>query len=179
MGALVLAQPDLMVPARDTWQHAGLACAILASPMGGWNGYVQLPPGTPRTIGRYSLPTPLELTYGPDPDGWVGFDTGHPWDVWAPDDDSPPYPPTWAQVPPAELPVLLPELARMRRRFQQLSAQLPGATTWTLPRLHALVDHFAERLATTPPDTRTCRGCGQPLTVDVDEAPICDDCWRS
>jgi hypothetical protein len=70
--ALVSAQPRWMPAAREVWEHAGLRCAIVASPLGGWNGYVQLPPGHPwrRRAGPIG-----DLSYGPTAEGWVGFGT--------------------------------------------------------------------------------------------------------
>jgi hypothetical protein len=147
-GALVRAQPDMAIPAREAWEHAGLRCAIVASPMGGWNGYVQLPPGSRwRRTGWLEVPDlGVSLTWGPDPDGWVGFDTGHATDAWAPDDDSPPYLPSWAAAAGFTLPppAVLAEVAVLRRR---LAASLPGHTIWTLPRLRAAAEQLAERLA--------------------------------
>lgn len=65
----------------------GLAWAVCRS---GWpwaaNGYVRLPEGHIARQVDYDrlgfLPVPGGLTYGPDRDGWVGFDTGHPHDRW-------------------------------------------------------------------------------------------------
>lgn len=153
MGELVRAQPPMIMAARETWEHAGLRCAIVASPMGGWCGYVQLPPGSAwRRAGWMEIPLDgpggYPLTWGPDGDGWVGFDTAHAGDAWAPDDDSPPYQPAWwpatGQEPPPELRAsMLEGIARLRR----LTAGSLGGTFWTLPKLRAKVEDLAERLA--------------------------------
>jgi hypothetical protein len=144
MGELVRGQPRMAVPARETWLHAGLRCAIVASPMGGWNGYVQLPLGS-RWRWAGWLDVPIDgLTWGPDPDGWVGFDTGHAWDAWAPDDDSPPYQPAWWPGPPGPVPDHIVAALRLLRRQ---TATMLGGTTWTLRRLRRKVEDLAERLA--------------------------------
>ena len=148
MGALVVAQPAMARPAREAWERAGVRCAIVASPMGGWNGYVQLPWGHPWRA-RDWLEVPLPgCTWGPDDRGWVGFDTGHAWDAWAPDDDSPPHLPAWLTAgqflggPDPEVAQAAAEhLAQLRRR---VAASLPGHRTWTLPRLRAEVELWAD-----------------------------------
>jgi hypothetical protein len=139
--ALVPAQPRWMRAARDAWEHAGLRCAIVASPLGGWNGYVQLPPCHPWRA-RAWLDLPGDLTWGPDGDGWVGFDTAHAGDAWHPDDDHPPY---WPFPDPAQLvpPAALQAIAELRR---QLALSI-GNQLWTLPRLRGEVERLAERLA--------------------------------
>jgi hypothetical protein len=146
--ALVSAQPRWMPAARECWEHAGLRCAIVASPIGGWNGYVQLPWGHPwRACGWLATPLGDGLSFGPSAEGWVGFDTGHAADAWHPDDDSPPYVPGWAveQGWPAEVPVA-DALERMRALRRQLALSL-GGELWTLPRLRAHVELLAELLA--------------------------------
>ncbi|KAA8828143.1 hypothetical protein [Bifidobacterium myosotis] len=42
-----------------------------------WNGYVNLPEGHPwRRLEDWQIPADVHggITYGPDPDGWIGFD---------------------------------------------------------------------------------------------------------
>jgi hypothetical protein len=150
MGELVRAQPWVLHPARECWVHAGLRCAIVASPLGGWNGYVQLPPGSTWRR-RDFLELPVDgLTYGPDPDGWVGFDTGHAWETWAPDDDQPGYMPAWlvdqgATPPPGG--AVDHGLQVLRRVRAELARSVPWGVTWTLPMLRARVEALAVRLA--------------------------------
>jgi hypothetical protein len=147
MGELLSAQPRWMPAARECWEHAGLRCAVIASPIGGWNGYVQLPWGHPwRARGWLDEELlAVGLTWGPSEDGWVGFDTAHAGDAWHPDDDAPPYEPAWWPWPaPHELAAEVAEgLARLRR----LAAGSLGRELWTLPRLRAKVDQLAEVLA--------------------------------
>jgi hypothetical protein len=69
------------------WEAHGLECTIRDSGMGFFNGYVRLPAdhvahdATYDQINR-SIRAHGGLTYGPDADGWVGFDTGHAGDYW-------------------------------------------------------------------------------------------------
>lgn len=89
-------------PLAEAWVTlAGLEGFIVLSAMHGVNGYVRLPEDAIERAGKlvvvddsYScleietIPAPGGLTYGPDRAGWVGFDTGHAWDVWL-DPDKP------------------------------------------------------------------------------------------
>lgn len=97
-------------PAIQLWSHAGLHCAIYWGHCG-FNGYVQLPPGhverefaeayaevkrqdheaDPDPLFPWYIPSGYDaisaethggLTYGPDEQGWVGFDTSHACDDW-------------------------------------------------------------------------------------------------
>lgn len=85
--------PDLPFIERDaieTWEHKGVRCVIRAG-FCALNGYVRLPTSM-RDLWRSNdvagdvLPAPGWITYGPDKDGFVGFDTAHFNDYWAPDD---------------------------------------------------------------------------------------------
>lgn len=98
-------------PAIKLWTHAGLNCAIYWG-RSSFNGYVQLPPGhverefaeaytevkrqdfeaEPDPLWRRFIPSGYDLvsaeahgglTYGPDEQGWVGFDTAHYMDDWS------------------------------------------------------------------------------------------------
>jgi hypothetical protein len=68
-----------------TWTHEGIECAMGRSFMVGVNGYVRVPEGIELPYDEYHL-IDLDVhggvTYGPDKDGWMGFDTGHAFDVW-------------------------------------------------------------------------------------------------
>jgi hypothetical protein len=150
VGELLSAQPRWMPAARESWEHAGLRCAIIASPLGGWNGYVQLPPGHPwRRCEWLGTPLGIDLSWGPDPDGWIGFDTGHAGDAWHPDDDHPPYvPPWWGRLPgapPFPPPALDQALTEHVRSLRRQLAQSLGRELWTLPRLRARTEDLAER----------------------------------
>lgn len=70
----------------DEWTAYGLLCRIKPG-FGALNGYVQIPRQlfSEETAQRV-LAVHYGITYGPDDDGWVGFDTVHAGDYWAPDD---------------------------------------------------------------------------------------------
>lgn len=143
MGTLVSVQPRGMPAAREAWAHHGVRCAIVASPMGGWNGYVQLPWGHPwRERAWLEVPLP-GCTWGPDSDGWVGFDTGHAGDAWHPDDDSPPYAPAWAMGPGPDPASVEAGVALLRSLRLQLAGAF-GMPLWTLPRLRERVEGWAD-----------------------------------
>lgn len=71
---------------HKTWSHRGLQCMIGRSPFkGAFNGYVQLPsehPAYGKHYDQIEADAHGGLTYGCDPDGWVGFDTLHGGDYW-------------------------------------------------------------------------------------------------
>jgi hypothetical protein len=66
------------------WKHKGVECAMYYSPFGSVNGYVR----DPRLLSSsergwdLDLEAPGGITYGPDPEGWIGFDTLHAGDIW-------------------------------------------------------------------------------------------------
>jgi hypothetical protein len=111
------------------------------------NGYVRLPEGSPDRIfgdaardadqAGYDLLSDVDvhggLTYGPDPHGWVGFDTCHAFDWWAIDD----------------LMGIIGEegmmVARMMQRHEGLGGG-PGGR-WTMERLVWETDRLAAQLA--------------------------------
>lgn len=96
-------------PAIKLWVAYDLRCAIYWG-LAQFNGYVQLPVGhvdrelaeaydafVPATdsfgytrktsmgygsLGHLGDEIAIPLTYGPDLEGWIGFDTGHGFDVW-------------------------------------------------------------------------------------------------
>lgn len=98
---------------RRTWVTDGLECCTYHGMGGALNGYVRLPethpdlllahaaelmPGSeftfpdgtaginyPRGYDYIDVDAPGGWTYGPDFEGWVGFDTGHAWDYWPPE----------------------------------------------------------------------------------------------
>lgn len=84
-------------PPHEYWVSAGLNCCTYATWYGGLNGYVQLPAGHPdlffmQTMQEVfdhpsaydyaSVPVHGGWTYGPDVQGWIGFDTLHGSDYW-------------------------------------------------------------------------------------------------
>jgi len=70
------------------WEHKGIPCALVVNPAGGCNGYIQLPANSPRSWieGDPYLTIPVNprggLTYLPDDERWIGFDTMHTGDRW-------------------------------------------------------------------------------------------------
>jgi hypothetical protein len=70
----------------EEWTAYGLLCRIKPGLMS-LNGYVQIPRELfDRDTARRTLAVHGSANYGPDADGWVGFDTAHGGDHWAPDD---------------------------------------------------------------------------------------------
>jgi hypothetical protein len=79
-------ETDLVI---EQFKHAGLDCKIINQELGHWCGYVQIPDalGPVRWTSDYDskhdevLEAEVEVwggvTYGPDEDGWVGFDDAH------------------------------------------------------------------------------------------------------
>lgn len=70
------------VSARDSdtqllsrFEHEGIACE-LGGDDGTLCGFVRLPPGVDRLHLLWELDPPGEFGYGPDADGWIGFETG-------------------------------------------------------------------------------------------------------
>jgi len=73
----------------ERWTHAELDCKIVKQDMGHWCGYVRRPEDVEpvRWQGDYDskhdeiLEAEVDvwggITYGPDEDGWVGFDDAH------------------------------------------------------------------------------------------------------
>lgn len=85
--------------------HEGIEWALYAAPL--WNaanGYIRLPDGHPwlavPTLEGYNvIDAPGGITYGPDSESWIGFDTLHGGDYWP---DSPielrPYHRQWTRA---------------------------------------------------------------------------------
>jgi hypothetical protein len=73
----------------DRFSHAGLSCKVVQTDIGHWCGYVRIPEslGPVRWTSDYDskhdkvLEADVDvwggITYGPDDDGWVGFDDAH------------------------------------------------------------------------------------------------------
>jgi hypothetical protein len=65
--------------AVKVWEHVGLTCAIFVGPMGGYNGYCQMPPTHPYyEVDELEVPANVHggITYTGSL-GWIGFDTAH------------------------------------------------------------------------------------------------------
>jgi hypothetical protein len=119
-----------------TWVHEGIECAMARSPMNGVNGYVRIPKGVelPRDeeYGLIDLDVHGGVQYGPDQDGWIGFDTGHAFDVWLD-----------PEVPEDHLHRTLREIGVDDPRTN-MEVMGDGFTQiWTLERLEAEVNHLA------------------------------------
>lgn len=73
----------------ERFQHAGLDCKLVKQDLGHWCGYVRRPESaepvrwTSDFDSKHGEILEAEvdvwggITYGPDDDGWVGFDDGH------------------------------------------------------------------------------------------------------
>lgn len=85
--------PDLTfieLEAIEVWQYKGVRCVVRPG-FCSLNGYVCLPTSMRDWWSNYHeanevLTAHWGLTYGPDEDGFIGFDTGHAFDYWAADD---------------------------------------------------------------------------------------------
>lgn len=74
--------PPKMTPLRDG-VYRGLRWAVVAGPVLGVNGYVQLPSGHPwQRLSYDEMPAEVHggLTF--QSGRWIGFDTAHAGDVW-------------------------------------------------------------------------------------------------
>lgn len=60
------------------WEAHGRWCAIVLSPSRGCCGYVSA--SIDERVDFDEVPAPGGLTWRDE--GWVGFDTGHAWDLW-------------------------------------------------------------------------------------------------
>lgn len=142
LGGLVAANAD--EPLTEVWRGPGdLECAILAGPMGGMHGYVRLP--EPFRDGRKITADediPFDrievhggLTWGMDDGGWVGFDTGHAWDVWGDPD-----------VPESDSEKAL-RAAGLRPLHAIAYGNPEWMVVWTREKLRDEVDNLAAQLA--------------------------------
>lgn len=74
--------------AVESGTEDGIEWATVNAPLyGAVNGYVKLPEGHPwreleLQMGEGEVDVHGGITYGPDPDGWCGFDTLHYQDNW-------------------------------------------------------------------------------------------------
>jgi hypothetical protein len=75
-----LVAPRKMTPLL-TWISSGFRCALVRAPLyGAINGYVRVP-GIEHEHAE-QVEVHGGVTYGPDDDGWIGFDTLHAGDIW-------------------------------------------------------------------------------------------------
>ncbi len=131
--------PDLTfieLSALEDWSSEGVRCVIRPG-FCALNGYVRLPEKLRDWWADYDeanevLSAHFGLTYGPDEDGWIGFDTGHYCDYWAMDDlighiDN--------------------EGMHAAASFARINAQTPGARRWTREMLRAQCELLASQVA--------------------------------
>lgn len=123
--------PDITTPV-ESWDAFGLRCAISFGLIT-FNGYVRIPEGlfTPENVRRV-LDASGGITFGPDAEGWVGFDTGHAGDYWAPDDL-------------AEY--LHPSALTTANSMRDLAARVSYGKRWTLPLLRDAVEELAGQVS--------------------------------
>lgn len=68
---------------NQTGTHRGIEWGIADAPIyGAVNGYVRLPEDHPWLADTDNVPAHGRITYGPDRDRWIGFDTLHAGDKW-------------------------------------------------------------------------------------------------
>ncbi len=118
--------------AVEQWEAHGLQCMIVRARGKFMNGYVQLPESH-TALGKDYDDIDIDvhggLTYGPDEDGWLGFDTGHTGDEWSEE-----------------------ELEGTTGEWDSLglpSFHIPSSygVRWSRAKLHAEVESLAEQLA--------------------------------
>lgn len=84
--------PEPHRPVKVWEPFEGIYAAISPNPIQpAFNGYVRLPEGHPwRERERLDDDQGPEvhggITFGPHVTGWIGFDTGHAWDAWRPEE---------------------------------------------------------------------------------------------
>lgn len=131
--------PDLTfieLGAIEQWDAEGVPCVIRPG-FSSLNGYVRLPVALrdwwkDSAEAAVVLDAHMSLTYGPDSDGWVGFDTAHYCDYWAADD----------------LIGLVDQEGMMcAASFAKVNHQFPGARRWTRALLREEVETLAAQVA--------------------------------
>lgn len=135
--------PDLTfieLGAIEQWDSEGIPCAIRPG-FASLNGYVRLPERLrdwwdDTEEASAVLDAHMSLTYGPDEDGWIGFDTAHYCDYWAADD-------LIGHVEPEGMMTA----ASFARINATADAGAIGARRWTKDRLRAEVETLAAQVA--------------------------------
>lgn len=84
---------ELEVNTVKEWTHRGLECELKKNRLGHFTGYVRVPDDRLGEVRFHSsvdeldghtppdVEAPGGITYGPDDEGVIGFDTAHAWDV--------------------------------------------------------------------------------------------------
>lgn len=116
----------------EAWQAYGLRCSITFGLLC-FNGYVRIPGNlySPEAADRV-LQASGGITYGPDDEGWVGFDTGHAGDYWAPDDLAS---------------YISPQVLELANTMRGIAERYPGGHRWTLDDLREAVEDLAQQVA--------------------------------
>lgn len=131
--------PDLsfiQLGAIEEWDSDGIPCVIRPGYCS-LNGYVRLPASlrdwwNDSSEAAAVLDAHMSLNYGPDEDGWVGFDTAHCCDYWAADD----------------LIGLVDDGGMMTAAsLAQINQKMPGARRWTRALLRNEVEMLAAQVA--------------------------------
>lgn len=131
--------PDLtfiQLGAIEEWDSEGVPCVIRPGYCS-LNGYVRLPE---RLRGWWAdseeaaqvLDAHMSVNYGPDEDGWIGFDTAHYCDYWAADD---------------LIGHIDDEGMHAAGSFARINHQVPGARRWTRELLRHEVEALAAQVA--------------------------------
>ncbi|MFE5092096.1 hypothetical protein ACFRCI_17325 [Streptomyces sp. NPDC056638] len=114
------------------WDAYGMPCLIRAG-FTSLNGYVRLPQGKydSKTVERI-FETHWGITYGPDEEGWIGFDTAHANDYWPPDD-------------------LVSHVGNegmmVANTLREYAIKYGGGRRWTLDKLKAETESLAQQVA--------------------------------
>ncbi|WP_371590877.1 hypothetical protein [Streptomyces sp. NBC_00470] len=117
----------------EEWTAYGLLCRIKPG-FSSLNGYVKFPTDLP--LSRETVEDIFDvhwgITWGPGADGWIGFDTAHAFDYWAPDD-------------------LIAHLSEEGFKTAQMIGQLaqgaPYVRRWTYGKLRAETEQLAQQVA--------------------------------
>lgn len=154
---------------RRAWVVDGLQVAVYHGFYGALNGYVRLPamhPDLLKAVAAENVMPPVPFiypdgvtlgvnyphgydyidvdcpggwTYGPDEEGWIGFDTGHAWDHWSAEDRRR-FCETDRERKATEMMIALEEeMAHFGR--------LPGDRLWTEEKLMEATEEVAKQLA--------------------------------
>lgn len=70
-------QPKSEIETVEEWTHNGVLCKINKHPLGHYTGYVKTYHYESETYPSLPYNVHGGLTYGPDEDGWIGFDCAH------------------------------------------------------------------------------------------------------
>lgn len=114
----------------------GIPWAVCRAPRPGVNGYIRLPEGHPWAVSTWvemwslDIECPGGITYMPDKDNWIGFDTLHYGDYWSP-----------AEIDRIGL------IYEERSWRHHYTPDEPDATFWSLGQVIAATKHLARAAA--------------------------------